>query len=133
MVRAGTAAILAIVAALTLTPELQAQHKQGKRKETRAEVQAQPEVAGFSAAEQRIIVEFFVQHPFEAKPLPPGIAKNLARGKPLPPGIAKTRIPAALQARLPTHAGVEITIFGDRIVLLEASGLVVDVLQGIFK
>ena len=28
--------------------------------------------------------------------LPPGIAKNLARGKPLPPGIAKKAVPAGM-------------------------------------
>ena len=38
-----------------------------------------------------------------------------------------------LQAQLPTRVGVEVSIFGDRIVLLEASGLVVDILEGIFS
>jgi hypothetical protein len=50
----------------------------------------------------------------------------------LPPGIAKKQIPADLKARLPSRVGVEVTIFGDRIVLLEASGVVVDILDGIF-
>ncbi|UCF21657.1 MAG: hypothetical protein JSU87_09210 [Gemmatimonadota bacterium] len=82
--------------------------------------------------ERQIIVEFFAEHSFKAQALPPGIAKNLARGKPLPPGIAKKQIPAGLQARLPARAGFEISIFGNRIVLLEASGLVVDILEGVF-
>ena len=88
--------------------------------------------AGFSAAERGVLAEYFAEHRYEAKPLPPGIAKNLARGKPLPPGIAKQRLPADLQGRLQTRVGAEITIFGDRIVLLEASGLVVDILEGVF-
>ncbi len=86
----------------------------------------------FSTAERRIVSEYFAEHQYEVKPLPPGIAKNLARGKPLPPGIAKRQLPADLQTRLQSRAGAEITIFGDRIVLLEASGLVVDILEGVF-
>jgi hypothetical protein len=87
---------------------------------------------GFSVSERRVIAEYFAEHRYEAKPLPPGVAKNLARGKPLPPGIAKRQLPSDLQARLESRAGVEVTIFGDRIVLLEASGLVVDILAGVF-
>jgi hypothetical protein len=87
---------------------------------------------GFSVSERRVISEYFGEHRYEAKSLPPGIAKNLARGKPLPPGIAKRQLPQDLQARLEPRADVEVTIFGDRIVLLEASGLVVDILEGVF-
>jgi hypothetical protein len=87
---------------------------------------------GFSTVERRIVTEYYAEHRYEAKPLPPGIAKNLARGKPLPPGIAKRQLPADLRARLQSRVGAEITIFGDRIVLLEASGLVVDILEGVF-
>jgi hypothetical protein len=130
MLRAATVSALTILVVLTMTPDLQAQGKSGKGKT--AEVKAQV-VAGFSISERQIIVEFFREHHYEAQALPPGIAKNLARGKPLPPGIAKKQIPAKLHARLPSRSGVEITIFGDRIVLLEASGLVVDVLTGIFN
>jgi hypothetical protein len=88
---------------------------------------------GFSASERRVISEYFAEHRYDATPLPPGVAKNLARGKPLPPGIAKRQLPPDLQARLESRAGVEVTIFGDRIVLLEASGLVVDILEGVFS
>ena len=87
---------------------------------------------GFSVTERRVITEYFAEHRYEAKPLPPGIAKNLGRGKPLPPGIAKRQVPPELQARLESRPGIEVTIFGDRIVLLEAGGLVVDILEGVF-
>jgi hypothetical protein len=87
---------------------------------------------GFSVTERRIITSYFAEHRYEAEALPPGIAKNLARGKPLPPGIAKRQLPSDLQARLGARTGVEVTIFGDRIVLLEASGVVVDILEGVF-
>ncbi len=126
---AAIVSILAIVVAFTFAPELQAQDRKGKAKAVKVEAQ-QP--AGFSTLERQIIVEFFSDYSYRAKSLPPGIAKNLARGKPLPPGIAKQYIPAELRSRLPVRAGVEISIFGDRIVLLEASGLVVDILEGVF-
>src|SRR5262245_12550800 len=37
------------------------------------------------------------------RPLPPGIAKNVARGKPLPPGIAKKKVPTTIVRHLPTY------------------------------
>lgn len=45
--------------------------------------------------------------------LPPGIAKNLARGKPLPPGIAKKMVPASMLGQLPSYPGYEWRIAGD--------------------
>lgn len=38
--------------------------------------------------------------------LPPGIAKNLARGKPLPPGIAKKMVPSSMLRDLPVLSGL---------------------------
>jgi hypothetical protein len=121
---------LAIFTGLILTSDLQAQRGRGRNKETEVRVH---QSVGFSVAERQIVVEFFATHLQEVEALPPGIARNLARGKRLPPGIAKKQIPSALQAQLPTRVGVEVSIFGDRIVLLEASGLVVDILEGIFR
>ena len=74
--------------------------------------------------EHDAIAKYFATHPYKAKRLPPGIAKNLARGKPLPPGIAKQRLPAALVAELPRRSGVDVAISGDRLVLLNDHGLV---------
>jgi len=90
---------------------------------------------GFTSAEQHIIEVYFQSNPTSVQPLPPGIVKRLQRGKPLPPGIAKRQLPAALVSEMPPRddgVELEVTIFGDRIVLLEASGLIVDVLEGIF-
>ncbi len=90
---------------------------------------------GFTVAEQHVIEVYFSSHPMAVQPLPPGIVKRLQRGKPLPPGIAKRQVPAALTDALPYRddgTTLEVTIFGDRIVLLEASGLIVDVLEGVF-
>ena len=129
MKRSTTVAALAILTGLFVTSDLQAQQGRGKRNQTEVSVQ---QSSGFSVRERQIVVEFFATHGQEAEALPPGIARNLERGKRLPPGIAKKQIPSGLEAELPIRPGFEVSIFGDRIVLLEASGLVVDILEGIF-
>lgn len=62
--------------------------------------------------------------------LPPGIAKNLARGKALPPGIAKEMLPAALLERLPPPPrGYERIIVDGKVLLVEvATQIIHDVL-----
>jgi hypothetical protein len=58
--------------------------------------------------------------------LPPGIAKNLARGKPLPPGIAKQYMPNDLLIRLPAPpVGLEYVIVAGKLLLVEAATQVV--------
>jgi hypothetical protein len=66
------------------------------------------------------------------KPLPPGIAKNLARGKPLPPGLSKSRLPADLVRRLPHRSGYEWAVASDVVILIDASGIVRDIVRNIF-
>ncbi len=65
--------------------------------------------------------------------LPPGIAKNLARGKPLPPGIAKQVLPAALQSVLPPAPnGHERIIVAGKILLVAiATQVIVDVITDV--
>lgn len=83
----------------------------------------------FGSDEGRMIRDYFGAHPTDAKPLPPGIAKNLARGKPLPPGIAKRYLPQDLMAGLPPRPGYERLLVGNDVVLVSiATGLVVDIL-----
>ena len=53
-------------------------------------------LATFTEIERHEIVQYFQARPVATKRLPPGIAKNLARGKPLPPGIAKKFLPQDL-------------------------------------
>lgn len=68
------------------------------------------------------------------KSLPPGIAKNLARGKPLPPGIAKKMVPSRMLSRLPRHAGYEWRVAGSDLILVAmATNVVADVLAGVFR
>ncbi|WP_368543384.1 anti-virulence regulator CigR family protein [Enterobacter soli] len=66
--------------------------------------------------------------------LPPGIAKNLARGKPLPPGIAKKTVPAKMLGQLPSYPGYEWRVVGDNLVLIALStAIVTTIINGVFK
>ena len=86
-----------------------------------------------TATERSIILGYVSEHSgaLPAQPLPPGIAKNLARGKPLPPGIAKRYLPSELVAQLPPRPGYEWVVAGTDVVLMAATGLVVDILRGV--
>lgn len=84
----------------------------------------------FGTEETRLIRDYFAANPYNAKPLPPGIAKNLARGKPLPPGIAKRYLPSDLVAGLPPRPGYDRIIAGTDILLVAvATGIIVDILS----
>ncbi|MES3008582.1 MAG: anti-virulence regulator CigR family protein [Pseudomonadota bacterium] len=66
--------------------------------------------------------------------LPPGIARNLARGKPLPPGIARQMVPQGMLSGLPSIAGHEWRIAGqDLILVLIATAVVVEILSEVFE
>ena len=64
------------------------------------------------------------------RPLPPGIAKKVARGGSLPPGIAKRYFPNDLLAQLPPRPGQQWMFMGTDVVLLNtATQLILDVLH----
>ncbi len=128
MVRWATLALAVALVSLFVAPR--AAEAQGRGKGKRAQA---PVSAGFTAAERDLVVRYYADHPYAAKPLPPGIAKKLARGKPLPPGLAKRALPAELATQLPPRTGLEVSIVGDRVVLLDAQGLVVDLLVHVFR
>ena len=87
----------------------------------------------FVDADRGVFREYYRTHREAVKPLPPGIARNLARGKPLPPGIARTRVPDVVLVRLPWRPpGYTFYLVGDRIVLLDGKGIVADVLDRLF-
>ena len=68
------------------------------------------------------------------KTLPPGIAKNLARGKPLPPGIAKKAVATPMLHELPAYPDYEWKRCGADLVLVQiATQVVAEVLADIFK
>jgi len=88
--------------------------------------------ATFTATEQNLIMQYFQQHKVGSKRLPPGIAKNLARGKPLPPGIAKRFLPQDLETTLPARSGYERVIAGSDVLLIDAATQVVtDILRAV--
>ena len=68
------------------------------------------------------------------KSLPPGIAKNLARGKALPPGIAKQVLPVDLVRMLPAvPKGYERVYVSGKVLLVEiATQVIHDVLEDVF-
>jgi hypothetical protein len=58
--------------------------------------------------------------------LPPGIAKNLARGKSLPPGIEKQYLPQNLVVQLPrVGTGFDYVVTAGKLLLVEAATQVV--------
>ena len=138
----GIAIVLALViaglsgAALADPPA----HAKGKGKGKRDQAQSETALgAALTAVEIGLIRDYFggVSVPVEyqrAKPLPPGIQKNLARGKPLPPGIAKKVAPRDLVTRLPPRPGYSYLVVGRDVVLIQVStNLVIDVLRAVIR
>jgi Ni/Co efflux regulator RcnB len=89
----------------------------------------------FTSSDRDAIRSYFVSNPgLAGSSLPPGIAKNYARGKPLPPGIAKKMLPTDLLVRLPQRPGYEYRIVGRDVVLVAiATEIVVDILIDVFS
>ena len=92
--------------------------------------------AAITATERQTILGYFQQHPAVyagAEPLPPGIAKKIARGGALPPGIAKRHFPGELIGLLPPRPGQQWLVVGTDVVLVQAAtSLILDVLPKVF-
>ena len=88
----------------------------------------------FTDGDRATFRDYFSTHKIVPDALPPGIAKNVARGKPLPPGIAKKALPPDLVRTLGSRAGTGITfsIVGDRVAAVRA-GQVIDILDRVFR
>jgi Ni/Co efflux regulator RcnB len=92
-----------------------------------------------TAAERSIIIGYLDRHRSSlpvslatAKPLPPGIAKKVARGGSLPPGIAKRYLPNELLGQLPPRPGCQWVVVGTDVLLIAAAtGLIVDILDDV--
>ena len=128
MVRTATLALAVALGSLIVAPRAAAAQGRGKGKRAQSSARG-----GFTTAERDLVVRYYADHPYAAKPLPPGIAKKLARGKPLPPGLAKRALAPELATQLQSRTGFEVSIVGDRVVLLDAHGLVVDLLVNVFR
>jgi hypothetical protein len=89
----------------------------------------------FSKGEINVIAQWYDEHRApvsngkgrkKPKGLPPGIAKNLARGKPLPPGIAKQVLPPGLITLLPRPpSGYERIIVDGKVLLVHIATRVI--------
>ncbi|MEQ9333553.1 anti-virulence regulator CigR family protein [Thalassobaculum sp.] len=87
-----------------------------------------------SDQDRATISRYFQQHPQPATALPPGIAKNVARGKPIPPGIAKRGVPNGLSGQLSIPSGYELQTIGTDVVLIEAgTRIIADVLKDVLR
>ncbi|WP_313651430.1 anti-virulence regulator CigR family protein [Pantoea sp.] len=104
-----------------------------KKRHQGPENRGQPDRVGsdinFSRARTLAVNYGLVNYPS----LPPGIAKQVARGKPLPPGIAKKSLPASMINELPYYPGYEWRAVGNDLVLIALSTAVVTaVINGVF-
>jgi hypothetical protein len=92
--------------------------------------------AVITSSERQIIQTYIGQHPAafaDVKPLPPGIAKKLARGGTLPPGIAKRYFPADLIGQLPARPGQQWMVVGTDVLLVQAAtSVILDLMQRAF-
>ena len=122
---------LALVGLLAVPASAQRGNPKGKGAPTGQGSSARVRGPG-TEVEIRIIRDYYSVPSRKQKSLPPGIAKNLARGKPLPPGIAKTRVPDDLIVLLPARAGTHWLIAGDVVLLVDAGDVIVDLIRLIF-
>jgi len=117
---------LALALLVLFTIPSQAQSGRGKGKEAGRAAAGKANHARGSDVEIRIIREYYGAPSRKLKALPPGIAKNLARGKPIPPGIARTRAPDDLVVLLPVREGTRWWIAGDHVLLVDTNNILVD-------
>jgi len=123
--------VLLIASAMLIAAPAVAQGNSGKQKGPPAATA--PAAASFGSSSEREIRDYFRLHPMPVQGLPPGIAKNLARGKPLPPGIAKRALPSDLVTRLPTYSGYEVVVVDRDVMLINlATQVIVDILSDVF-
>ncbi|WP_448207616.1 anti-virulence regulator CigR family protein [Azospirillum sp. sgz302134] len=88
-----------------------------------------------SRTDVTVIRDYFASNPVGASALPPGVAKNLARGKPLPPGIAKKMAPIELRQRVPVCMnGWECILAGVDMLILDAvHGTIADIVRNVVR
>jgi hypothetical protein len=124
--------IIGLLAAVAVPVSAQGKGKSGKP-DTRASSASTANVTVvFRDSDQSTFREYFRRNRITATALPPGIAKNLARGKPLPPGIAKRAVPPALLAQGPkVSPDITFTIAGNVVVAMRRD-VVIDILRNVF-
>jgi hypothetical protein len=128
-----TLALILLGSLLLASPAAAKSKNQGNDGQSAGEVLLE---AAITAAEIAIILDYIDEYGSGAfgppQGLPPGIAKNLARGKPLPPGIAKRYLPGTLLTRLPRPGYEWLVVDNDILLVLAATSIIVDVLEDAF-
>lgn len=127
------AALAAPVAAQGPVKEREKREKKAEKEERKEEKREEKEFKKISEDERRLMRDYFGAHRYEVRPLPPGIARELVIGRPLPPGIRKRYLPQPVLVRLPAYPGYARYIVGGNVVLVDHSGVVVDIAVDIFK
>jgi hypothetical protein len=129
---------LLLAAVLTVPTASFAGNKGKKHNESNVQAPTSEVVAALITVTERSIIFGYVNQyreafaPANAKPLPPGIAKKVARGGTLPPGIAKRYLPQDLLVQLPPRPGYHWMVVDNDVVLIAAAtGLIVDILADI--
>jgi len=124
----------AAIAAIALCTAHEGAEAQGRRDRDRSTPTV--EVAfRIDVAMERTIRSFYAERPPSGvKALPPGTRKNLARGKPLPPGIAKQVAPSELLAALSLPRGYEVVEVGLDVFVVEvATSIIHDILTDVIR
>ena len=123
---------VAALVAVAIVPQARAQgHGRGVEQRS-ANGSVERGRAPAERVEVRIIHTYYAERGYKPKPLPPGIAKNLARGKQIPPGLRRNRLPDDLLVRLPRHDGHEWILANDVVLLVDVRGVVRDILRNVF-
>jgi Ni/Co efflux regulator RcnB len=108
-------------------------HEEGRRFNNSQNQRLRSEIR-FSQRDRTNIVNYFNANPYAYSQLPPGIAKNLARGKRLPPGIAKNYLPQNALSLLPNYPGYEYLVAGNKLLLVNSTTqIITDILTGLLK
>ena len=118
--------LLALMSVAPVRAQTPAQEKPSTEKSKGKEKtkQKEKEKDESSEAARRELKAYYERSAGKPVALPPGIAKNLERGKALPPGIQRSKVPDDLAARLPKRQGEEWAMVGDRLVSVDKSGIV---------
>ena len=125
--------IVGLLAAASVPASAQGKGKSNKPDAPASGGASTPSVVVFRDSDRTTYRDYFRTNRIVATALPPGIAKNVARGKPLPPGIAKRAVPRDLVVLGPkVGPDITFTIAGDVVVAMR-SGVVVDILRDVFK
>ena len=131
-----TLVIFAMLASLVITSVYAKKGfaKKPKYKNPHYKQKQSTKVGKFNYKDKKTIQDYFANGRYKPKPLPPGIAKNLAVGKPLPPGIAKRNLPAGLRSLLPTYPDYEYLVTGNDILLVnKTTNIISDIITNIIK